>query len=77
MDFGKCNFCHLCEEACPTKPKSVWHSLDYEITFSNREEMVRCWKRGFPPAGRVWDPEKNEVAAPKSHIPVQEAPARR
>ena len=60
LDLGRCNFCGLCEAACPTKPKSVRHSLDYEAVFSNRTEMVRCWKPGFPATGRVWDPEKKD-----------------
>ncbi|MCX5794702.1 MAG: NADH-quinone oxidoreductase subunit I [Elusimicrobia bacterium] len=77
LDLGKCNFCGLCQEACPTKPKSVWHGLDYEFAFSNRDEMVRCWKPGFPLAGRVWDPKKKAFRDLESHIPVRDVEARR
>ncbi|MBI4669835.1 MAG: 4Fe-4S dicluster domain-containing protein [Elusimicrobia bacterium] len=77
VDLGKCNFCRLCEEACPTKPKSVWHSLDYEAVFFSRSEMVRVWKPGDPWAGRCWDCEKKALDACRSQIPMVEAPARR
>jgi len=77
LDLGKCNYCGLCQEACPTKPKSVWHSLDYEIAFSSRDEMVRCWKAGFPLGGRTWDAKKKAFKDPKSHISVRELPARK
>lgn len=77
LDLGRCNFCHLCEEACPTKPKSVWHSLDYELALSSREEMVRCWKPGFPLLGRVYDPRKKIFKDPKGHLTVREVQARR
>ena len=76
LDLGKCNFCGLCQEACPTKPKSVWHSLDYELAFFSRDEMVRCWKPGFPLTGRVWDPAKKAFRDPESHISVREVQAR-
>ncbi|MFA6004104.1 MAG: NADH-quinone oxidoreductase subunit I [Elusimicrobiota bacterium] len=76
-DAGRCNFCRLCEEACPTKPKSVWHSLDYEAVFSSRDEMLRCWKAGFPPAGRVYDAKKKTFKDPKNQLAVQEVAARR
>ena len=77
LDLGKCNFCGLCQEACPTKPKSVWHGLDYEYAFSNRDEMVRCWKPGFPLAGRVWDPKKKAFRDLESYIPVREVQGHR
>jgi NADH-quinone oxidoreductase subunit H len=32
IDFGKCNYCRLCEEVCPTKPKSVHHTKEYELS---------------------------------------------
>ncbi len=77
LDLGRCNFCGLCQETCPTKPKSVWHSLDYEIVFSTRDEMVRCWKPGFPLGGRVWDPVGKDFREPRGHLPVSESPARK
>lgn len=70
LDLGRCNFCGLCEAACPTKPKSVWHSLNYEAVFSNRAEMVRCWKPGFPLSGQVWNPKEEDFKDPKGQIPV-------
>ncbi|HAM35903.1 MAG TPA: NADH-quinone oxidoreductase subunit I [Elusimicrobia bacterium] len=77
LDMGKCQFCGLCQEACPTKPKSVWHSLDYELAFCNRGEMIRCWKQGFPWGGRVWDPRAKTFKDPKRHISVREVQARK
>jgi len=77
IDDGKCNFCHLCEEACPTKPKSVWHSLDYELVFSNRAEMVRCWRRGDDLVG-VWrDPASQEWKKPEGQVVLNPEPSRR
>ena len=77
LDLGKCNFCGLCQEACPTKPKSVWHSLDYEVAFSCRSEMVRCWKPGFPLGGLIFDPRTQEFREPPSHIRIRSVEARR
>lgn len=77
IDFGKCNFCRLCEEACPTKPKSVWHSLDYELTFFRRDEMVRCWKQGFEWVGRYWDRAAKAFRPPEGQVPIQTVPERR
>ena len=57
IDFGKCNFCRLCEESCPTEPKSVWHSLDYGGVLHPRrdgpllEGRVRL-HRNFRPPGQ-------------------------
>lgn len=78
IDFGKCNWCRLCEEACPTKPKSVWHSLDYEIVFANRAEMVRGWRKGFEFIGRYFDPKEKKWKAPgDQQLQVQTVQARR
>jgi len=44
IDFAKCNYCRLCEEICPTKPKAVFHTHAYELTFDNREDFVMEWK---------------------------------
>jgi len=58
IDFAKCNFCRLCEEICPTKPKSVYHTDAYELTFSNREDFLVNWKpenpQGKDPEGQEW-----------------------
>jgi NADH-quinone oxidoreductase subunit I len=77
IDFGKCNFCRLCEESCPTKPKSVWHSLDYELVFFSRDEMVRCWKAGIGFIGKYWDRKAKEFKDPTGQISIQDVPARR
>ena len=77
IDFGKCNFCRLCEESCPTKPKSVWHSLDYEVVFFSRDEMVRCWKAGIGWVGQYWDSKVKAFKHPPGQIPIMEINERR
>ncbi|MBI3548067.1 MAG: NADH-quinone oxidoreductase subunit I [Elusimicrobia bacterium] len=77
IDFGKCNFCRLCEESCPTKPKSVWHSLDYELVFSTRDEMVRLWQKGFDFVGMYWDRKGKAYKKPEGQILIQTVQARR
>lgn len=77
IDFGKCNFCRLCEEACPTKPKSVWHSLDYELLFTGRDQMVRLWKKGVDFVGQYYDRKAKEYKKPELQIPIQTVAARR
>jgi NADH-quinone oxidoreductase subunit I len=59
IDFGKCNFCRLCEEICPTKPKSVHHTKEYELTFTSRNDYVVEWRPEVPQPhgsdpGQVW-----------------------
>lgn len=71
IDFGKCNFCRLCEESCPTKPKAVWHSKDYELTFFRRDEMVRCWKKGFDFVGSYWDRTAKEFKKPEGQVQIE------
>ena len=42
IDFGKCNWCRLCEEACPTNPKSVHHgTMEYEQMFMSRDDFSK------------------------------------
>lgn len=78
IDFGKCNFCRLCEESCPTKPKSVWHSLDYEVVFFSRDEMVRAWQPKDPWIGTYWDSKEKQYKTPQdAQIPIEEEPVRR
>lgn len=77
VDLGRCHFCRLCEEACPTKPKSVWHSLDYEVLFTSREGMTRYWRQGTPALGLQVDPAAKGFREPEGHLPVQSVPARR
>ena len=43
IDFAKCNVCRLCEEVCPTKIKSIHHSLEYEIVFDDRRDFIVKW----------------------------------
>ena len=80
IDFGKCNFCRLCEESCPTEPKSVWHSLDYELLFANRDEMVRLWKKDFGLVGKYFDRREKDPAKaykdPAWQIPIELDPVR-
>jgi NADH-quinone oxidoreductase subunit I len=45
IDFGKCNWCRLCEEACPTNPKSVHHTLEYELVFLSRDDFKITWTK--------------------------------
>ncbi|MBI4678274.1 MAG: NADH-quinone oxidoreductase subunit I [Elusimicrobia bacterium] len=76
IDLGRCSWCRLCEESCPFKPKVVWHSIDYELVFWSRDEMVRCWKPGTPLAGWVHDPKKDAFRDPSGQVVIQEVPAR-
>jgi len=63
IDFAKCNFCRLCEEICPTKPKSVYHTQAYELTFNTRKDFVVHWKpenkQGKDPDGQEWSKKVN------------------
>ncbi len=77
IDFGKCNFCRLCEESCPTKPKAVWHSLDYEVVFETRDEMVRCWQKDFPFVGRYFEAKSKEFKDPRGQVRIHEVEPRR
>jgi NADH-quinone oxidoreductase chain I len=43
IDFAKCNVCRLCEEACPTKVKSIHHSQEYEVVFDSRKDFLVRW----------------------------------
>jgi len=77
IDLGKCNFCRLCEESCPTKPKSVWHSLDYELIFTNRDEMVRCWRPEDGYIGVWYDRKEKKFKTPADQISIHEVQGRR
>jgi NADH-quinone oxidoreductase chain I len=58
IDYGKCNVCRLCEEACPTKIKSVHHSNEYELVFEDRKDFVVRW--GPTQEDTLGGPEKQE-----------------
>lgn len=45
IDFGKCNWCRLCEEACPTPKKSVHHTDEYEVMFHSRDDFKITWTK--------------------------------
>jgi len=45
IDFGKCNWCRLCEEVCPTNPKSVYHTHEYELMFMSRDDFKITWTK--------------------------------
>jgi len=78
LDYGRCNFCGLCEESCPTKPtKALWHSLDYEAVFSTREEMVRRWKRGDDLWGTSHNTADGPFTAVMDQIHIQSVPVRK
>ncbi|MDD5209986.1 MAG: NADH-quinone oxidoreductase subunit I [Elusimicrobiales bacterium] len=78
IDYGRCNFCGLCEESCPTKPKkALWHSLDYEAIFSTRAEMVRRWKRGDDLWGTARKTADGQLAPITDQIHIQSVPVRK
>jgi formate hydrogenlyase subunit 6/NADH:ubiquinone oxidoreductase subunit I len=78
IDYGRCNFCGLCEESCPTKPnKALWHSLDYEAIFSTREEMTRRWQRGDSLWGTARSSADGQFAAVADQIHIQDVPVRK
>jgi NADH-quinone oxidoreductase subunit I len=40
IDVKRCMFCSLCEEACPTKPKSIWLTTKtYELATYDRNDL--------------------------------------
>ena len=76
IDFGKCNWCRLCEEACPTNPKSVHHTMEYEQMFMSRDDFKITWTKddqGTPlvpvnAAGTPIGPWKDSI--PQKHLSV-------
>jgi NAD(P)H-quinone oxidoreductase subunit I len=73
IDFAKCNFCRLCEEICPTKPKSVHHTKEFELTFTDRKDFIVEWRpenpqpQGTDP-GQVWSKFLVKGEAPGAKI---------
>ena len=40
INFSRCIFCGWCEEACPTKPKSIWlTTTTYELATYDRNDL--------------------------------------
>ncbi len=37
---GRCLFCGICEEVCPTKPKAVFLTKKYELADVSRESLI-------------------------------------
>ena len=40
IDMALCMYCGLCVESCPTTPKSIVHTNQYETTGYFREDLV-------------------------------------
>jgi NADH-quinone oxidoreductase subunit I len=75
IDFSKCNVCRLCEEACPTKTKSIHHSNEYEVVFEGRKDFLVKWGPstkdtvGAGPEAQEWfrfmpDGRKEQISKP-------------
>jgi formate hydrogenlyase subunit 6/NADH:ubiquinone oxidoreductase subunit I len=74
-------FCGLCEEACPTEPKSIWlTTLSYEGTVYERNERLYYTKErlagwdgmlAFP--GVVLPRDGQNPAAPMTKIKAEKA----
>ena len=77
IDFAKCNFCRLCEEICPTKPKSVHHTREFELSFSSREDFLVKWTPDVPQPqasepGQLWSKflTKGQKLGPNPGVPA-------
>jgi len=75
IDFGKCNWCRLCEEACPTNPKSVHHTNEYELMFMSRDDFKITWLKdaqGVPlvPVNAAGKPIGPWADVPEKHLSV-------
>jgi NADH-quinone oxidoreductase subunit I len=73
IDFGKCNWCRLCEEACPTPVKSVHHTDEYEVMFMSRDDFKITWTKnaqGEPlePINAAGKPIKPWGKNPEQHV---------
>lgn len=53
IDYMRCMFCGLCMEACPTKPKSIVHTHQYETPGYDRQDLVYDKERLYD----VWEKE--------------------
>jgi len=48
VNLGRCCYCSLCEDACPTKEKSIYLTTDYEIIVKEMDltaEIDELWAK--------------------------------
>lgn len=55
IDYMRCMYCGLCTEACPTTPKSIVHTHQYETPGFFRDDLVYEKDRLYD----VWEKEVN------------------
>ncbi len=55
IDYMRCMYCGLCVEACPTTPKSIVHTHQYETVGYDRDDLVFDKDRLYD----VWEKENN------------------
>ena len=55
IDYMRCMYCGLCVESCPTTPKSIVHTNQYETTGYFRDDLVYEKERLYD----VWEKEVN------------------
>lgn len=55
IDYMRCMYCGLCNEACPTTPKSIVHTHQYETPGFFRDDLVYGKERLYD----VWEKEVN------------------
>ena len=55
IDYMRCMYCGLCSEACPTTPKSIVHTHQYEAPGYFRDDLVYDKDRLYD----VWEKEVN------------------
>jgi NADH-quinone oxidoreductase chain I len=44
---GRCMFCGICHDVCPTKPKSIHLTKNYELADTSRESLVFDLKKFY------------------------------
>jgi NADH-quinone oxidoreductase subunit I len=73
IDYGRCQFCGLCQEICPVKPiKAIYHSPLYEEAGYTRDSMV-SGDEMFQRLNRLYTPPPPH-AAPAPTLPPAPAP---
>ena len=55
IDYMRCMYCGLCVESCPTTPKSIVHTNQYETTGYFRDDLVYEKERLYD----IWEKEVN------------------